>query len=139
MRKRVLKPPAPAVTTNGLCPADEKVLHDVLERLDAYSDRMHLLGAKERDEYLYVQARVKIRLFPPPIGPVAEAAERVIARYGPTLDAGRAATLRRDAELEEINAQRLAAREARVRLLAAKAAAKEEARLKARLEWQGKT
>ena len=139
MRKRVLIPPTPATSGHGLCPADEKALRDTLEHLESFNDRIHLMGSGERGQFLLVQAKLKVRLNPPPIDGVVELAQELIKRYGMTLDAGRAATLRRDAELEEINAQRLAAREARAKLIAARAAERERQKLEARLLWQGKT
>ena len=142
MRKRKLTPPTPptpAVTTNGLCAEDAQVLRVTLAELETYGDRLHLMGSREREEWLLVEARVKVRLSPPPIQPLVEAAQRVISKYGMTLNAGRAATLRREAELVEINAQRLAAREARAKLVAARAAERERQQLEARLLWQGRT
>lgn len=137
--KRKLTPPAPAVSGHGLTKADEATLRCTLAELETYVDRLHLLGSAERERVLFVLAKIKVRLAPPPIDGLVELAQELIKRYGMTLDAGRAATLRRDAELEEINAQRLAAREARAKLIAARAAERERQKLEARLLWQGKT
>ena len=137
--KRKLTPPAPAVSGHGLTKADEATLRCTLAELETYVDRLHLLGSAERERVLFVLAKIKVRLAPPPIDGLVESAQELIKRYGMTLDAGRAATLRRDAELEEINAQRLAAREARAKLIAARAAERERQKLEARLLWQGKT
>ena len=139
MRKQVLKPPAPAVSGHGLTKADEATLRCTLAELETYVDRLHLLGSAERERVLFVLAKIKVRLAPPPIDGLVELAQELIKRYGMTLDAGRAVTLRRDAELEEINAQRLAAREARAKFVAARAAERERQQLEARLLWQGKT
>lgn len=137
--KRKLTPPAPAVSGHGLTKADEATLRCTLAELETYVDRLHLLGSAERERVLFVLAKIKVRLAPPPIDGLVKSAQELIKRYGMTLDAGRAATLRRDAELEEINAQRLAAREARAKLIAARAAERERQKLEARLLWQGKT
>lgn len=138
MKKRVLTPPAPQVSGHGLTAADEKTLRDVLAHLENFNDRAHLLGSRERDEFLLVQAKVKARLSPPPIDGLVETAQRVIGKYGVTLDAGRAAAIQREAETAELDAKRIAAREARAKLIAAKAAERERQRVAALREWQGK-
>lgn len=138
MKKRTLTPPAPTVSGNGLCPADEKILRDVLARLEVFCDRLHLLGAAEREQVSFVLAKIKIRLAPAPIDGIVAAAQKLIERYGVTLDAGRAATIQREAEFQEIAVKRKAAREARAALIAAKAAEKERQRVEALKAWQGK-
>ena len=137
MRKRVLIPPTPATSGHGLCPADEKALRDTLEHLESFNDRIHLMGSGERGQFLLVQAKLKVRLNPPPIDGIITEARQLVERFGPTLDAGRASTQRREMETLELDRQRTAAREARAKLIAAKATEKERQRVEALKAWQG--
>lgn len=120
--------PAPVMIMSGLTPEAEEALQSVLTDLQVYSDRLHLLGALEREQVQAVERKLKARLSPPSIDGLVAEAQHMIQRFGPALDAGRRSTQEREAAAAEAQRAGEAARAARSALLAEKARVQEEKR-----------